>query len=54
MSANDACAALAEHISGSIEGFVESMNTRAAELGMQDTPVSGLQRTERRRLFFRP
>ena len=37
VSANDACAALAEHISGSIEGFVESMNTRAAELGMQDT-----------------
>lgn len=30
VSANDACAALAEHISGSIEGFVSEMNTRAA------------------------
>jgi len=37
VSANDACAALAEHISGSIEGFVSEMNTRAAELGMNDT-----------------
>lgn len=37
VSANDACAALAEHIAGSIEGFVECMNTRAAELGMHDT-----------------
>ena len=37
VSANDACAALAEHISGSIEGFVQQMNTRAAELGMNDT-----------------
>ena len=37
VSANDACAALAEHISGSIEGFVSQMNERAAELGMNDT-----------------
>ncbi len=37
VSANDACAALAEHIDGSIEGFVEHMNVRAAELGMTDT-----------------
>ncbi len=37
VSANDACAALAEHIAGSIEGFVENMNARAAELGMNDT-----------------
>lgn len=37
VSANDACAALAEHIAGSIEGFVERMNLRAAELGMNDT-----------------
>ena len=37
VSANDACTALAEHISGSIEGFVAEMNTRAAELGMNDT-----------------
>ena len=37
VSANDACAALAEHISGSIEAFVAQMNERAAELGMKDT-----------------
>lgn len=37
VSANDACAALAEHVDGSIESFVEHMNTRAAELGMNDT-----------------
>lgn len=37
VSANDACAALAEHVAGSIEEFVQRMNTRAAELGMNDT-----------------
>ena len=37
VSANDACAALAEYTAGSIEEFVERMNTRAAELGMHDT-----------------
>ena len=37
VSANDACAALAEHISGSIPAFVSAMNARAAQLGMTDT-----------------
>lgn len=37
VSANDACAMFAEHISGSIEGFVARMNQRAAELGMKNT-----------------
>ena len=36
-SANDAAVALAEKISGSEEAFVAQMNTRAAELGMNDT-----------------
>ncbi len=48
VSANDACAALAEHVAGSIEEFVQRMNTRAAELGMQDTlfkDCSGLDDT---------
>lgn len=36
-SANDSCVALAEHISGSVEDFVERMNERARELGMQNT-----------------
>ncbi len=37
VSANDACAALAEHLCGTIEQFVIRMNERAKELGMQDT-----------------
>ncbi len=37
VSANDACAALAEHVCGSVEEFVQRMNTRAAELGMNNT-----------------
>lgn len=36
-SGNDAAVALAEHIAGSESGFVELMNRRAAELGMNDT-----------------
>lgn len=36
-SANDAATALAEHISGSKEQFVQLMNTRAIELGMTNT-----------------
>ncbi|HET8740216.1 MAG TPA: D-alanyl-D-alanine carboxypeptidase family protein [Acidimicrobiia bacterium] len=36
-SGNDAAAAIAEHIGGSIEGFVQMMNARAAELGMENT-----------------
>ena len=36
-SANDACIALAEHISGSEAEFVKRMNKRAKELGMTST-----------------
>lgn len=36
-SANDASVALAEHIAGSEEVFVQIMNTRAKELGMNNT-----------------
>ena len=36
-SANDCACAMAEHIAGSEEAFVESMNRRAEALGMQDT-----------------
>lgn len=36
-SGNDAAAAIAEHIGGSIEGFVAMMNERAVELGMVNT-----------------
>ncbi len=36
-SANDCATALAEHIAGSEQAFVEKMNARAAELGMADT-----------------
>jgi len=37
VSANDCAVALAEHIAGSEESFVNKMNARAAELGMVDT-----------------
>ncbi len=36
-SANDACVALGELVSGSEEGFVALMNSRAKELGMNNT-----------------
>lgn len=36
-SGNDAAVAMAEHLAGSEEGFVERMNARAAELGMTNT-----------------
>ena len=36
-SANDCACAMAEHLAGSEGAFVEKMNTRAAELGMNDT-----------------
>lgn len=36
-SANDACVAMAEFISGSEEAFVAEMNQKAKELGMKDT-----------------
>jgi D-alanyl-D-alanine carboxypeptidase (penicillin-binding protein 5/6) len=36
-SGNDACVAMAEHLSGSVEAFVDVMNNRAKELGMTNT-----------------
>lgn len=36
-SANDACVAMAEFVSGSEPAFVEQMNAKAKELGMQNT-----------------
>lgn len=36
-SGNDAAVAIAEHIGGSVEGFAEMMNARAASLGANDT-----------------
>ncbi len=36
-SANDSCVALAEHLAGSVENFVESMNAKAKELGLTAT-----------------
>ncbi len=35
VSGNDACVAVAEHISGSVERFVSKMNAKARELGMR-------------------
>ena len=37
VSANDACAVLAEHAAGSAQAFVERMNHRAAAMGLSNT-----------------
>lgn len=39
-SGNDAAVAIAEHIGGSVEGFVYLMNQKAEELGMEQTVFS--------------
>ena len=39
-SGNDAAVAIAEHVGGSLEGFVFMMNEKAAQLGMTDTHFS--------------
>ena len=52
-SANDAAVALAEYVAGSVPSFVEKMNKRAAELGMQNTVfenVTGLDDTAEKHL----
>lgn len=36
-SANDSCVAMAEHICGSVEAFVQKMNEKAKELNLQNT-----------------
>lgn len=36
-SANDSCVAVAEHLDGSHQSFVERMNQKASELGLKDT-----------------
>ena len=36
-SANDSCVAVAEHVSGSVENFVQLMNSKAKELGLTNT-----------------
>lgn len=41
VSANDCAVAMAEHISGTEQLFVERMNRRAAELGLSDTHFTG-------------
>lgn len=37
VSGNDAAATIAVHLGGSIEGFADMMNAKAAELGLKDT-----------------
>lgn len=40
VSANDACVAAAEYISGSMDIFVEQMNSKAKDLGLENTHFS--------------
>lgn len=37
VSGNDACVAVAEHVSGSVDAFVRKMNVKARELGMNSS-----------------
>lgn len=37
VSANDGCVALAEHLSGSVEAFVDEMNNKAKMMGLKDS-----------------
>lgn len=37
VSANDGCVALAEHLSGSVESFVDAMNEKASQMGLRDS-----------------
>ena len=37
VSANDGCVALAEHLSGSVESFVDEMNNKAISMGLKDS-----------------
>jgi D-alanyl-D-alanine carboxypeptidase (penicillin-binding protein 5/6) len=37
VSGNDACVAAAEHVSGSVDTFIDAMNRKAKELGMSGT-----------------
>ena len=50
-SANDAVTALAERVAGTEEAFVEKMNAKAKELGMNDTVFKKSNRINRRRPF---
>ena len=53
-SANDCACAMAEHIAGSESAFVDMMNARAKELGMNDTHFvncTGLDDKPRRTFF---
>jgi D-alanyl-D-alanine carboxypeptidase (penicillin-binding protein 5/6) len=49
VSGNDAAVAVAEHVSGSVSGFLRLMNAKASELGMKNTKfrnVNGLPAKE--------
>jgi serine-type D-Ala-D-Ala carboxypeptidase (penicillin-binding protein 5/6) len=37
VSGNDACVAVAEHLHGSVDAFVDAMNRKASELGMKNS-----------------
>lgn len=49
VSANDGCVAIAEHLYGTVDQFVDAMNKKAKSLGMKDTyfyNTNGLPATE--------
>ena len=53
-SGNDACVAMAEHIAGSEDAFVDLMNAWASSIGMQDTHFANVHGLDNPNLYSTP
>lgn len=53
-SGNDACVAMAEHIAGSTDAFVDLMNAWASTLGMKDTHYTNVHGLDSENLYSTP
>ncbi|MDP5254208.1 MULTISPECIES: serine hydrolase [unclassified Vibrio] len=53
-SGNDACVAMAEHIAGSTDAFVDLMNAWASTLGMKDTHYTNVHGLDSDELYSTP
>ncbi|MBL4830967.1 MAG: serine hydrolase [Aliivibrio sp.] len=53
-SGNDACVAMAEHVAGSEDAFVDLMNAWAKKIGMNDTHFANVHGLDNNNLFTTP
>jgi D-alanyl-D-alanine carboxypeptidase (penicillin-binding protein 5/6) len=53
-SGNDACVAMAEHVAGSEDAFVDLMNAWASSLGMNNTNFANVHGLDHERLYSTP